>query len=73
MAKFRATMEKGNPPQGIIKSVVSLKDNAGGRWEYVGTLPFVTAQQIMNMCVSGGKSQSMRAGQDEGIEAAFTP
>ena len=71
MAKFRATMEKGNPPQGTIKAVVSFKDNCGGRWEYVGKLPLILTQEIMMMCASEGKRHCLVEGQDEGIAAAI--
>lgn len=69
--KYKAAIERGNPPQGTIKSVVSFKDNGGGRWEYVGAVPLAAAQTMMALCATNGKSASLYKGADEGISQAF--
>ena len=70
--KFKAAIERGNPPSGTLKSVVSLKDNGGNRWEYVGIIPMAAGRVMMALCSTKGERQCMNFGRDEGIEAAFT-
>lgn len=71
MQKFKASISRGNPPDGTLKCVVSLKDNGGGRWEFVGTTPLAAGKTMMAICASGGRCASVNAGLDEGIAAAF--
>lgn len=70
-SKFKAALERGNPPQGTLKCVVSFKDNGGNRWEYVGALPLAAGKVIIALCSTKGTSQSMIVGRDASIEQAF--
>ena len=70
--RYKAIISKGNPPKGIIKTVIGFKDNSGGRWEFVGALPRAAVYIIMAMCATNGERQCYAVGQDEGIENAFT-
>ena len=69
--KFKASIERGNPPIGIVKCVVSLKDAGGGRWEFVGSVPLAAARTMMALSSSQGARSSLGKGTDSGIEQAF--
>lgn len=69
--KWKASISKGNPQKGILKCVVAVKDNGGSRWEYEGELPLAAGKIMMALCSTKGERQSLKIGQDSGIEMAY--
>jgi len=70
--KMKAAISRGNPPKGVLKSVVAFKDNGGNRWEYEGELPLDAGKLMMALCSTKGKYQSFTIGRDSGIESCFS-
>ncbi len=69
--KYKAAISPGNPPKGTLKCVASFKDHAGGRWEFVGTVPSTAGHIMMSLCATNGERQSITTGLDDGIKLAF--
>lgn len=69
--RYKGSIERGNPPKGTIKSVVSFKDNGGNRWEYVGTIPLSAASKMIALCASNGKRDCLVNGEDHGISSVW--
>jgi len=71
-AKMKASISRGNPSKGTLKSIVAFKDNGGTRWEYEGELPLAAGKIMMALCSSRGVRLCLKDGMDSGIEMAFS-
>lgn len=71
MRKWKASVSPGRPKDGHHKVVLSVRAGLKTRWEFDGQLPKDAVHRMMNLAVTNGKTDCVKAGEDEAIAAFF--